>query len=420
MAIHDEAFDDIDYDVPVDLVGITCMTPLAPRAYQVAAEFRKRGVPVVMGGIHPSMVPEEAAQYADAVVVGEGEELWPRLLADFAAGRLQKFYRVEKRPDITHLAAPRRDLLTNKYFVQTVQTSRGCPHNCKFCSVTLFNGGQYRMRDIDDVIAEIKSIPDKRLFIIDDNIIGSGKTSIARAFTLFDRLRECKKEWGGQTCLNIVEHEGLLEAAYNSGARAFLIGFESIQDATLNTFGKKVNLRPTTRNFKESIKKIHDHGIAIVGCFIFGTDDDDADTFRHTLDFILEAGVDAVQLSIQTPLPGTALYRQLQEENRLLLTDYPADWEAYNVFEPVYRPRLLPPDELYRQLIEAYKTVSAPWPSFKRGLKTFLRTRSLFSTGISFFWNYDSFQTISKITRPRIYEGKGENQANPNRTPATP
>ncbi len=403
VKILDEAYDDIDFDAPVDLVGITCMTPLAPRAYQVASEFKKRGVPVVMGGIHPSMVPDEAAQYADTVVAGEGEELWPRLLADFSAGRMQKLYRVEKRPDITHLPAPRRDLLTNKYFVQTVQTSRGCPHNCKFCSVTLFNGGQYRMREIDDVIAEIKAIPDKRIFIIDDNIIGSGKTSIDRAFALFARLKECKKEWGGQTCLNIVEEEGLLKAAADSGAKAFLIGFESIEQEILGGMGKKVNMRPTTRNFKDAIKKIHDHGIAIVGGFIFGTDSDDAETFKRTLDFIIEAGVDAVQLSIQTPLPGTALYKQLEEEGRLLLTNYPDDWEAYNIFEPVYQPKNISPEELYRNLIEAYQTVSAPWPSFKRGVRTFIQTRSLFSTGISFFWNYDSFQTISKITKPRIY-----------------
>jgi len=202
VRILDEAFDDIDFDADVDLVGITCMTPLAPRAYEISREFRKRGVPVVLGGIHPSMVSEEAALYSDAVVVGEGEEIWPQVLADFDKGKLQQFYKVSHRPDIEHLPMPRRDLLDNDYFVQTVQTSRGCPHNCKFCSVTLFNGGQYRMRDIDDVIAEINNIPDKRLFIIDDNIIGSGKTCIDRAFKFFERMQGTGKEWGGQTCLN--------------------------------------------------------------------------------------------------------------------------------------------------------------------------------------------------------------------------
>ncbi len=403
VEIFDEAFDEIDYAVDVDLVGITCMTPLAPRAYDIAAGFRQRGVPVVIGGIHSSMLPDEAAAHADCVVVGEAEGIWPQVVNDCAAGKMKKLYQAEKRPDITFLKQPRRDLLTNKYFVQTVQTSRGCPNNCKFCSVTRFNGGQYRLRDIDNVIDEIRSIADKRLFIIDDNIIGSGNNCIDRAFVFFERLAECKKEWGGQTCLNIVEHDGLLAAARKSGARAFLIGFESIDDAALGGFDKKINMRPTTRNFREAIKKIHDHGIAVVGGFIFGTDSDNPDTFRRTLDFIIETGVDAVQLSIQTPLPGTELYRQLQQDGRLLLTDYPADWEAYNIFEPVFQPLNQSPEELYRNLMAAYREVSAPWPSFIRGLKTLMATRSMFATGISFFWNYDSCKTISKITRPRIY-----------------
>ncbi len=402
VVILDEAFDEVDFDTDADLVGITCMTPLAPRAYRIAARFRKRGVPVVIGGIHASMMPEEAARYADCVVVGEAEELWPVLLADFAAGRMKRLYRVERRPDITFLKKPRRDLFTNRYFVQTVQTSRGCPNNCKFCSVTRFNGGRYRLRDIGNVIDEIRSIPDKRLFIIDDNIIGSGQNCIDRAFALFERLAGCGKEWGGQTCLNIVEHDGLLAAARKSGARAFLIGFESISEASLGSFDKRINLRPTTRNFRDAIKKIHDHGIAIVGGFIFGTDDDTPDSFRRTLDFIVETGIDAVQLSIQTPLPGTALYRELAESGRLLLTDYPDDWEAYNIFEPVFAPRNQSPAELYEKLMAAYREVSAPWPSFLRGLRTFLATRSLFATGIAFFWNYDSCRAITRITRPRL------------------
>lgn len=402
VKIVDESMETIDFTVDVDLVGITCMTPLAPRAYALAAKFRERSVPVVIGGIHASMMPEESSRYADCVVVGEGEELWPRLLADFSAGRLQKQYIAVSRPDITYLPAPRRDLLSGKYFVQTVQTSRGCPHNCKFCSVTTFNGGRYRLRNLDNVLDEIRSIRDKQLFIIDDNIIGSGKESISRAFQLFERLAELKKVWGGQTCLNIVEHEGLLKAAAKSGARAFLIGFESIQTESLTAMNKKINLRPNTRNFRDAIKKIHDHGIAIIGGFMFGTDDCKKETFDRTLDFIMETGIDAVQLSIQTPLPGTVLYKKLAEENRLLQTDYPADWEAYNIFEPVFEPRNMTQEELYKGLVDAYSKVSSLPVSLKRGLGTLLRTRSLFSTGISFFWNYDSYKTITKITCPRF------------------
>lgn len=402
VRIIDQAFDDIDYDMDVDLVGITCMTPLAPKAYDISNEFRKRGVPVVLGGIHPSMMSEEASQYADAVVIGEGEEIWPGILKDFENGRLQKIYTVDSRPDITNLPAPRRDLFDNDYFVQTVQTSRGCPHNCKFCSVTLFNGGQYRMRAIDKVIEEIENLDQKRIFIIDDNIIGSGKRCIDRAFRLFDRLQHTGKQWGGQTCLNIVEHDGLLEAAARSGAKAFLIGFESLQQQTLSSMNKNMNLRPNTKNFKEAIKKIQAHGIAIIGGFIFGADEDTMETFDRTLEFITDSGIDAVQLSIQTPLPGTRLYQELDANSRLLLTDYPRDWEAYNIFEPVFQPANMSPEELYHGLIEAYKQVASFRHSLPRGLKTLFRTRSLFSTGISFFWNHDSYKTISAMTRPQV------------------
>lgn len=401
MEIIDEVFDDLDYDAAVDLVAITCMTPLAPRAYAISSEFRKRGVKVVLGGIHVSMVPDEALRYADSIVVGEGEEVWPVLLKDFDQGCLKEKYQVDVRPALADLRAPRRDLLKSKYFVQTMQTSRGCPHNCKFCSVTRFNGGQYRMRDIDLVVDELNAIPDKRLFIIDDNIIGSGKRCTERALELFARIKECKKEWGGQTCLNIVENPQLLKAAADSGAKAFLIGFESIRSEVLTDLKKKMNLRPNTRNFKDSIKKIQDQGIAIVGGFIFGSDQDDLDTFRTTLDFIFESGIDAVQLSIQTPLPGTLLYQELEKEGRLTLTDYPNDWESYNIFEPVFEPEKMSRNELYTHLISAYEEVASFRRSFPRGLKTFWRTRSLFSTGISFFWNHDSYKSIRSITRPQ-------------------
>ncbi|MEJ2202186.1 MAG: radical SAM protein, partial [Desulfuromonadaceae bacterium] len=271
--------------------------------------------------------------------------------------------------------------------------------NCKFCSVTRFNGGRYRLREIDDVIAEINGIKEKRLFLIDDNIIGSGPEYIDRAFRFFERLQECGKEWGGQTCLNILEHDGLLKAAHKSGARALLIGFESLRPSTLSSMNKMMNLRPNTQNFKDAIKKIQDHGIAIVGGFIFGSDDDTPETFERTLEFIIDSGIDAVQLSIQTPLPGTVLYQELAASGRILLNDYPKDWEAYNIFEPVFQPAHMSPEQLYTGLVEAYRTLASFRHSLPRGLKTLLRTKSLFSTGIAFFWNYDSHKAISAMTR---------------------
>ena len=394
VSIVDEALEDIDFDAPADLVGITCMTPLAPRAYEISTRFRERGVPVVMGGVHVSSMSQEAARYADAVVVGEGENIWRQVLEDFEKGRLQKIYTVAERPDIENQPAPRRELFKGDYFVETVQTSRGCPFNCHFCSVTAFNGAKYRLRNIDTVIDEINSLKSKRIFIIDDNVVGSGRRCIQRSYELFDRLKDTGKEWGGQTCLNIVEHDALLKAAARSGARAFLIGFESLDTETITAMKKSVNLRPNTRNFRDAIKKIHDHGIAIVGCFIFGSDTHTKDVFERTVDFVLETEIDAVQFTIQTPLPGTALYQQLRDENRLLLTDYPNDWRHYSIFEPVYQPRNMTAEEAYEGLVSAYAKVSSFKTSLLRGLRTFKNTRSLFSTGLAFSWNYDAYKTI--------------------------
>ena len=405
VQIVDEAMADLDFDMQVDLVGITCMTPLAPRAYEIGAAFRKRGVPVVMGGIHASYMTEEALGYADSVVVGEGEILWPKLLEDFERGQMQPVYRSCELPDIENLLAPRRDLLTGNYFVETVQTGRGCPINCNFCSVTAFNGSRYRVRNIDSVIDEINSIKSKRIFIVDDNIVGSGPRFIRRAKDLFDRMADCGKEWGGQTCLNIVEHDDVLKSAQRSGCKAMLIGFESLDPITIDSMHKSVNLRPNTRNFSDAIKKLHDHGIAIVGCFIFGSDGQKKDAFRRTIDFVLENGIDAVQLSLETPLPGTAFYEQMVAEKRLLLTDYPNDWRHYTIFEPVFKMNGMSPSEAYEGLLEAYAEVSSFKASLKRGLRTFRNTRSLFSTGISFSWNYQAYKTIRNTQTPLAVRG---------------
>ena len=400
VEIVDEAVEDVDFNAVADLVGITCMTPLAPRAYELATHFRKRGVPVAIGGIHASYMPEEALRYADTVVVGEAENIWPQLLEDFAQGRMLKIYKADEQPDIENLLPPRRDLMRGKYFVETVQTGRGCPFNCNFCSVTAFNGSRYRLRNIDSVIEEIKSIKAKRLFIVDDNIVGSGDKYIKRAKELFTRLKECDKEWGSQSCLNIVEHDDLLKTARESGCRLLLIGFESMDANSLTAMHKPVNLRPSTKNFSDAIKKLHDNGIAIVGCFIFGADTQDKDVFRRTIDFALANDIDAIQLSLETPFPGTVFYKQLVEENRLLLTNYPNDWRHYNIFEPVFQMKSFTPREAYGELLGAYSEMSSFMTSLKRGITTFKNTRSLFSTGIAFSWNYQAYKTIRGTDTP--------------------
>ncbi len=399
VEIIDEAYQPVDVDAQVDLVGITCVSHVASRAYRFAAEFRKRGVPVVMGGVHVSFMREEALQYADAVVVGEADDLWLQVLADFEQGTLQQVYETTSHPDISRMKPLQRHYLTGKYFVDTVQTTRGCPHNCHFCAVPAFNGCRYRFRDLDLVLDEVRAIRNKRLFFVDDNLFGYTAFSRQRAQQLCEQLIPLKKEWAAQATIDIAHHEELLKTAYRGGGRFFMVGLESISAGTLDSMNKKVNLKylSTRDYYKESIKKLHDNGIAIVGSFIFGQDDDDPDAIKRTVDFIREAEIDAVQLCIQTPVPGTALYRQLADAGRLKLTNYPGDWDAYNMFTLTYEPTQLTEDELYLQLFSAYKELSSFYPSLKRGLKTLRKTRSGFSTGISFFWNHGIYKTLKAV-----------------------
>ncbi len=399
VEIVDEAYTPVDCDRPAYLVGITCVSHVASRAYRYAAEFRKRQVPVVMGGVHVSYRVEEALQYADAVVVGEAEEIWPKVLVDAAAGRLQQIYRADDYPDISRMPPLSRHYLRGKYFVDTVQTTRGCPHRCDFCAVPAFCGRRYRYRDLDLVLEEVAQIRNKHLFFVDDNLFGYSESSRRRAQQLCDGLAPLKKEWAAQATIDIAHHESLLKSVYRAGGRFFMIGLESINSGTLNSMNKNINLKylNTQDYYRESIKKLHDSGIAIVASFIFGQDADAPDAIERTVEFIKEAEIDAVQLCIQTPVPGTALYDRLAREGRLRLTDYPDDWDAYNMFAQTYELAQMSEDELYLQLFSAYKELSSFYPSLKRGLKTFRKTRSGFATGISFFWNHGIYKTLKAV-----------------------
>jgi radical SAM superfamily enzyme YgiQ (UPF0313 family) len=393
IRIVDETIEDINFEVDADLVAITCMTPLAPRAYEISSRFREMGSKVVLGGVHPSMMPEEAARFADAVVVGEGEGIWPVILKDFEKGKLRPLYNAS-RPSLERLTNPRRDLFNEGYFVQTVQSSRGCPFNCNFCSVTRFNGGEYRLRPVDDVLSEIGQLNGKRFFFIDDNIIGSGQKYIQRSIQMFEGLKDLRKEWGSQTCIHIAEDDKLLKAAAKSHAKFFFIGFESVEHETLSMMNKHINLRPGIRNFKDAIRRIQDHGIAVIGGFIFGNDSDTEDIFEKTIEFVQDTKIDGAQFSIQTPFPGTRLWEQLNRENRVLLKDYPGDWKRYHGFEVVFQPKNMTVRKLAEGHAFAYRTVASFKGSLFRAIKTFSNTKSFLSTAVSFYWNHEFCKKI--------------------------
>ena len=404
VEIVDEAFEDIDFDAQVDIVGITCLTYTAPIAYNICEKFKERGIPTVIGGVHPTIFPEEASKYADSVVVGEGDEVWSTVLEDFENNNLQKIYYVEKRPDIYNLPPLRRDLLKAKYAINTIQTTRGCPNRCKYCAVTHLNGGTYRYRNLDKVIEEILLMKSKHFFITDDNLVGVGKKAESRAMDFFHRLKGLKKEWAAQACISIADQPELLEAAREGGARALLVGIESLNSNTLASYDKAVNIQQDNVDYiKNSIKKIHDQGIAVIGSFIFSPLYDTFESIDRTLDFIIENEIDAIQIFLLTPLPGSALYNEFEKENKLVLTDFPADWEAYNGFAIVHETGDMTAEQMYRKMFEVYKKLSTFRASVKRGWKAFRVTKSPMSTGLALFWNRGIYSTLKSVPQLKPY-----------------
>ncbi|MCL6450750.1 MAG: B12-binding domain-containing radical SAM protein [Acetobacteraceae bacterium] len=335
VVIADESIEPLDLSDEPDLVGITALTAAAPRAYAIADAYRRRGIRVVLGGMHPSALPEEALAHADAVVVGEAEGSWPQLLSDLSQGRLQRIYRRDRFAPLQGLPLPRRDLVQGRRYLvpATVQTSRGCPHHCAFCSVSRFFGRTYRTRPIPEVLKEIESLGTRTLVFVDDNLVGDP----ARARRLFEALVPYRLRWLGQSSLDISRDPGLLRLAAKSGCVGLFIGFESLSRASLAQAGKAGLNRPA--EFAEAIRRIHDQGIGIEGAFVFGFDHDGPDVFERTVSFAQRLRLAAAQFGILTPFPGTALRRQLEKAGRIVVRDWARYTISHAVFEPLNMTR---------------------------------------------------------------------------------
>ncbi|MFA5344052.1 MAG: radical SAM protein [Kiritimatiellia bacterium] len=330
VEICDENVTPLDFAHEADLIGISFMTALAPRAYAIAAEFRRRGKMVVAGGYHPALMTEETALHFDAVVVGDAEIIWPQLLKDAECGRLNRIYRHAVLPDLTHTPAPRRDLTpkTAKHYATTsaVQVGRGCEHVCRYCSVTAFNGRTYRTRPIENVLIELSRI-DRDFIFVDDNIIADREY----AKRLFRAMIAMKKSWVSQCSLEITDDPELLCLARKAGCRGLFIGIETTSADNLTAVGKDFN---DSHGYLKRIAKIRKQGIAIIAGIIVGLDGDDRSVFSRTISFLQKAGVDALQLNILTPLPGTPLYEDFKMAGRIV--DY--DWSHYDFRHVVINP----------------------------------------------------------------------------------
>jgi radical SAM superfamily enzyme YgiQ (UPF0313 family) len=312
LRFYDDRIEAVDFDAPTDLVGISVQTFTAKRAYEIADEFRRRKVPVALGGFHVIAVPEEAAKHADAIVIGQAEDLWPQLLDDARSGKLQRVYRQQQRPSLQGLRYSRDIFQGKKYLgVNMVEFGRGCPYSCGFCSVSQFFGRRKDCRPVNEVIDEIRALPRRLVEFVDDNLIGD----LPRAKELLRALIPLKIRWVAQAGIEFAFDEELLELAAASGCAGLLIGLESLNEESLRQMGKSA--RCHADGFSDAIASIHAHGIRICASFLFGYDHDASGTFPSTLQFAKKQKFVLALFNHLTPFPGTSLYSEMQAQQRL-------------------------------------------------------------------------------------------------------
>jgi radical SAM superfamily enzyme YgiQ (UPF0313 family) len=334
-----------------DLVGITAFTSQANRAYEVATHFQRLGVTVVMGGIHATMCLEEVMERVDSVVTGEAEGIWPQVLEDARNGGLKRRYD-GGLTEMKDVPAARHDLLATGYACGAIQTTRGCPMNCTFCSVTAFNGAHYRQRSIADVVREFQLIREKHVLVVDDNLIGTRPDHIARAKDLFRAMAKAnlRKKWIAQTTINFADDEELLRLAAKAGCSGVFIGFETPSPEGLRELGKKFNLLKG-RDFRASVRRIQRHGILVAGSFIIGLDIDEPGIGKRIAEVASQYGVDNLNALFLTPLPGTRLWDQMKSEDRIALDTFPEDWKYYTLTFPVARYKQLSLEGIIGEMI---------------------------------------------------------------------
>jgi radical SAM superfamily enzyme YgiQ (UPF0313 family) len=352
VVLTDENIETVDFDLKADLVGISAMTAYVNRGYEIADQFRARGIPVVMGGVHPSFMPQEALKHADAVVIGEAELVIPKLLDDLERGEVRGVYRADRLHPMVGVSMPRYDLLKKHRYVNRtfVQTSRGCHQGCTFCAEPLMNGLKFRYRPVDEVVREIDNCGSRIISINDADFFGTAERPKEVMRALIGR----GVQWQAGVTSKLAQDDRMLELAAKSGCTLLSIGFESITRSTLTSVHKHVN-RPET--FASLVEKVHSYGIMVFGLFMFGFDGDDASVFETTARFNIDADYDACAYSVLTPYPGTLTWYELKKARRIVSFD----WTKYDQANVVYRPAQMTGDQLRLGQTAAYERFySAP------------------------------------------------------------
>jgi radical SAM superfamily enzyme YgiQ (UPF0313 family) len=384
VILVDENIEPIDFDAKADLVGISAMTSYVKRGYQIADAFRRRGIPVIMGGVHPSFMPEEALQHADAVVVGEAEFVMARVLEDLDDGGVGGIYKAERLHPMVDMALPRYDLIKANRYVNTtyIQTSRGCHHACAFCAEHLMYGLKFRYRPVDEVIREIDASGARTISLNDADFFGTPR----RAAELMRALKGRGIRWQAGVNAREAHNEELLKLAAESGCYMLSLGFESISRETLRSVHKFQN---SPEKYMELVEKIQSHGILVFGLFMFGFDGDDPSVFQETADFNIAANFDACAYSIMTPYPGTITWYEMMKDDRI--TNY--DWDMYNQGNVVFQPAGLTPQDLEEGHALAYNHFYS--------LSSMARRFPIRGSRSRFYWSvYNLFFRRGEMMRP--------------------
>ncbi len=360
VEIVNEVIDEVNLEADVDLVGITGLTCVIKRAYEIADHFRKRGVKVILGGVHPSLLPEEAKEHADSVLIGEAEGILDQLINDFEVGRLKPFYKNSDWSELKGLPFPRRDLLSRHHhsLFRAIETTRGCPNRCDFCSVPIMNGNRYRLRSLEEVDQELSSFIKKKgeyIFLTDDNVTANKNY----ALNLFEIFKRHRVRWMGFTTIQIAMDEEILRKAKESGCVSLFIGFESLVQENLNGVSKRF---VPAEELGDLVKIIQSHGIGIQSAFMFGFDEDDQTIFKKTVEFVQKNRIELPTFSILTPFPGTPLRKRLEAEGRI----FDNDWSHYDMSHVVFKPKKMTVQELQDGYLWAQKYTCSPRSILKR------------------------------------------------------
>ncbi len=356
VRFYDDRLEAIPYDEPTDLVAISVETFTALRAYRIARQFRARGVPVVLGGYHVTLLPDEARQEADAIVIGDAESVWPQILEDAGHRQLQPVYRGHKRRNLAGQQL-RREIFNGKRYqkITLVEFARGCNFNCDFCSITAYHQASQSHRPAAEVVAEMEATGSRQFFIVDDNIVS--QPEMVRQ--LCRELVPLGISWVGQASIHVAQDDELLELMVKSGCRGVLIGMESLDPANLRTMGKSWNLAAC--DYAESLRRFRSHGLAVYGTFVFGYDNDDRKVVERSVEFAREQKLFLAAFNHLVPFPGTPLYHRLQREGRLLSERWWLD-EAGRVGDVTFRPARVTAKELEALCLEARRKFYG-WPS---------------------------------------------------------